>query len=341
MGGLDFTMDKQPLVSVIIPVRNASEMLSRCLGAIKKSSYPSYEIIVVDDASTDASSETATQNGAFVLRLERQSGPAEARNRGAERAKGDVLLFVDSDVMIRHDTIGRVVNDFSEHIEIGAVFGSYDDDPPEKNFASQYKNMVHHFVHQVSRPEAVTFWAGCGAVRKKAFLDVGGFDAGRYPRPSIEDIELGYRLRKSGFGILLDKEMQVKHLKKWTVKSVLRVDIFDRAIPWTKLILESQEMVTDLNLQVSQKISAGLVGLIVLFIPLSFLVPPVFWVVVTILITILVINKRLFLFFLRLRGVSFAIRAFGMQLLYYFYSGVTFSVCWVLNTMKSTRKKDS
>ncbi|MHA2230896.1 MAG: glycosyltransferase family 2 protein [Candidatus Hodarchaeales archaeon] len=323
-------MKQQPLVSVIIPVYNAAKYLSQCLVAIKRSSYPFYEIIVVDDGSTDGSAEVGCKNGAFVLQLQSQSGPAAARNYGAEKAKGDVLLFVDSDVLVQQETIARVARDFSECPDIGALFGSYDDDPLENNFISQYKNLLHHFVHQISDTEAVTFWAGCGAVRKEAFNSVGGFDEYKYSRPCIEDIELGYRLRKMGYRILLDKDLQVKHLKKWTFKSLLRADILHRAIPWTKLILESQEMVSDLNLQVSQKISTGLLGLIIAILPLSFFIPELIYLILCLLASILTINHKLFNFFLKRKGLQFTFLAFAMYLLYYFYSGASYASCWLL-----------
>jgi GT2 family glycosyltransferase len=84
------------------------------------------------------------------------------------------------------------------------VFDSYDDETGEKNFISQYKNLFHHFVHQQSNTEAVTFWAGCGAIRQEIFDKVGGFDTARYARPSIEDIELGYWMRRMGYRLMLD-----------------------------------------------------------------------------------------------------------------------------------------
>ena len=246
-------MDKQPFISIIIPVYNGSQYLNLCLDVLIASSYPSYEIIVVDDASTDDSAEISRQKGVTVLQLPEQSGPAAARNYGAQKARGDILFFVDADVVVQKDTITRVAADFQKNLEVAAVFGSYDDEPAEKDFCSQYKNLYHHFVHQQSSHEAVTFWAGCGAIRSDAFHEVGGFDPKTYPRPSIEDIELGYRLRSRGYRILLDKELQVKHLKRWWLGGLLRTDIFCRAVPWSKLILESQEMVKDLNLQVSDK----------------------------------------------------------------------------------------
>ena len=84
---------------------------------------------------------------------------------------------------------------------------------------------------------------------------------------------MGARMHRSGYRIVLDKQLQVKHLKEWRLISLIRTDILFRAIPWTKLILESQETVNDLNLHTSQRISAGLVGIAVMVSPLAFVEP--------------------------------------------------------------------
>ncbi len=169
----------------------------------------------MDDGSTDNSAEISRQKGATVFQMPRQSGPAAARNLGAEKARGEILFFVDADVIVRNDTIARVAADFQLNPDIGALFGSYDESPAGRNFLSQYKNLYHHFVHQQSSTTAVTFWAGCGAIRREVFISVGGYNHRRYSKPSIEDIELGYRMRAAGHSIFLDKEIQVKHLKQW------------------------------------------------------------------------------------------------------------------------------
>lgn len=327
-------MNKKPLVSLIIPVYNAAQDLKRCLEAVENSSYNPFEVIVVDDASTDTTAEVAGKNGATVLRLPIQSGPGAARNYGAEKARGEILLFVDSDVLIQPDTIGRVVKDFMEHTDVGALFGSYDDDPNAKNFFSQYMNLRHHFVHQMGSPDAVTFWAGCGAIRKDIFSQVGGFAKEKYSRPCIEDIEMGSRLKKLGYRILLDKHLQVKHLKRWTFKSVLRADIFNRAVPWANLILESEEMVSDLNLQISQKVSTILVGLAIMVIVFSFYLPVLLYLIPLLLGAVLVLNYKLFRFFLRLNGFLFTFKSFPIHLLYFLYSGVTFCICWSLHKLR-------
>ena len=321
-------MNTQPFVSVVIPVYNGSKYLGKCLDAISISTYKTYEIIVVDDGSTDNSAEIARKKGATVFQLSQQSGPAAARNYAAEKASGDILFFVDADVLVQKGTIARMVTDFNENPDITAVFGSYDDKPAEGNFLSQYKNLSHHFVHQQSDKEAVTFWAGCGAIRKEVFHKVGGYDQNRYPEPSIEDIELGYRIRKNGFRIMLDKMLQVKHLKQWRFGSLLRADILCRAIPWSKLMLESRESVNDLNLQRSHKISTALVGLSFGILPLSFFEPRLFYCILLSLSIILILNYKYYWFFFKRRGVKFSALVFPMHLFYYFYSGVSFLLCW-------------
>src|SRR5687767_3747469 len=156
---------ERPRISVIIPVFNDPQMLSRCLTAVASSDYRSLETIVVDDGSTESiqlASDTLDVRlihvGAGPL------GPAHARNVGAAAAKGDILLFVDADVLIRADTLGTFADTFVNHPGIAAVFGSYDDEPATPDFVSQFKNLFHHFVHQQANADAETFWSGCGAV---------------------------------------------------------------------------------------------------------------------------------------------------------------------------------
>lgn len=321
-------MNNQPFISVIIPVYNGEKFLPGCLDAVKSTTYQQYELIVVDDCSTDRSVEISREKGARVLKMARQSGPGAARNFGAQEARGEVLFFVDADVVVKSDTVERVAIDFMDQPEIAAVFGSYDDEPAETNFISQYKNLFHRFVHQQGRSEAETFWAGCGAVRRDVFLAVDGFDAERYPRPAIEDIELGYRMRAQGHRILLDKKLQGKHLKRWSLKSMLHADIFCRAVPWSMLIFESKGMVNDLNLQTTDRISAGLLGLSLLLLPVAFLKPQVLLLIAVLLAMIPILNHKFYRYFFQRKGLAFAILAFPLHLLYYFYSAATFVLCW-------------
>src|SRR3972149_5873233 len=260
-------MNRQPFISVIIPVYNGSKYLNQCLDALMTSSYRQIEIIVVDDASTDDSVDICRKKGIDVLQMPHQSGPAAARNYGAHKARGEILLFVDSDVLVRQETITRVAADFMNNPDIAAIFGSYDDSPDASDFFSQFRNLFHHFIHQNSHQEAKTFWTGCGAIYRKIFFQLQGFDKGWF---SIEDIELGHRIRKNGYRIMLDKELQVKYLKQWGLRSWLKTDIFYRAVPWSQLILESGYLPREMNSATPHRISAVLGGLLILTIPLFF-----------------------------------------------------------------------
>lgn len=322
-------MVRPPLVTILIPVYNGEKYLGRCLDAVRSSTYSRFEIIVIDDQSTDGSCEIAVSRGARVLSMDHRGGPAAARNYGSTVARGDILFFVDADVVIRPQNIDRVVQDFHDHPEISAVFGSYDEEPAERNFLSQYKNLYHYFIHQRSKPEAETFWAGCGAIRREAFSKAGGFDEEKYTIPSIEDIELGYRLRELGFRIMLDKRLNCKHLKRWEFRSLLHADIFCRAVPWSKLMLERQGMLNDLNLQIKERCCTALVGLSILVLPLLLLNLKLAVIPVLMLALIPLLNHSLYSFFYRCRGLTFTAGVFVMQLLYYCYCGMTLSICWL------------
>src|SRR5690606_21522571 len=129
-------------------------------------------------------------------------GPARARNAGAMMARASVVLFVDADVEVAPDTLTRVIATFEQNPDLSAVYGSYDDDPAAGTLVSDYRNLLHHFVHQRAQEESTSFWAGLGAVRVEALRQCGGFDE-RYNHASIEDIELGARLAAMGRRIRL------------------------------------------------------------------------------------------------------------------------------------------
>jgi glycosyltransferase involved in cell wall biosynthesis len=247
----------KPSLSVIIPAYNAAHYLTSCLERLSRNTVP-YECIVVDDGSTDETPEVARRFGAKLLRSEQRSGPAHARNLGAQHAAADLLFFIDADVCVNPSTLQRILDNFRDDPGIDAVIGSYDDSPESKDFLSQYRNLMHCYTHQHGKREASTFWSGCGAIRKSAFLEHSGF-AESYGRPAIEDIELGYRLKHNGKRIVLDPELQVKHLKIWSFLGLVKTDIFDRGIPWTELILRDKNLPNDLNLQLSQRVSVALV----------------------------------------------------------------------------------
>lgn len=225
------------MLTVVIPATNAPPTLGRCLAALGRSSEPH----VVE-----------------VVRDPRAGGPAAARNAGVARTRGDIVVFVDADVEVHPDALTRLREALDRDAGVDAVFGSYDDRPAAGALVSRFRNLLHHHVHTTSPGPATTFWAGLGAVRREAFEAVGGFDARRYPRPSIEDIELGMRLHAAGRRITLDPRARGTHLKRWTLRSMLRTDLGARGAPWVALRLErGGDGAGALNLSWRHRLAAG------------------------------------------------------------------------------------
>ncbi len=342
-----------PRLSVVVPVRNGRMSLGRCLDGLAHSDYAEFEVIVVDDCSADDSATIAARYGARCVRTPQTLGPAGARNLGASETTGDIIVFVDADVVVPPGALSRVANDFEHDAELTAVFGSYDDQPAWKTFISQYKNLMHHYVHQTASESATTFWAGCGAIRRSVFEEIGGFDAATYKAPSIEDIALGVELARQGRAIRLDKQLQVKHLKRWTVRNLLRADILYRAVPWTKLILNAREMPRDLNLNYASRVSSVLVSwltLSLLLLPFSVasvlpLAPAICLAAAALCaVALLALNFDVYRFFWRKRGLWFVIRVVPVHWAYYLYSGLTFAFCMathVFSAQPSPARKPS
>jgi GT2 family glycosyltransferase len=314
-----------PAVRIVIPVHNGGQAFARCLAALSELEPPPCEIIVVADADKDGSAEKAEASGARVIRTRARGGPARARNLGARAADAEIVFFLDADVLVPRDAIAQVADVFSQEPNLAAVFGSYDDAPSETNFLSQYKNLLHHYGHQTAAEEASTFWAGCGAIRRTVFLSLGGFDE-RYDRPCIEDIELGYRLKRAGYAIRLCKTLQGKHLKHWSALSLIRTDFSQRALPWTELILQEGKIVNDLNLNYSSRASVVLVYGLLGSVAGAVLRRAFLLVSALLTLSLLVVNAPVYRFFLRKRGLRFTVQAVPWHWLYYFYSGLAFAI---------------
>ncbi len=330
-------------LSVVLPVFNGGDSLRRCLEALcaANSGSEAMEIIVVDDGSSDGSADIARTLGARVVPSGGHAlGPAAARNVGAREAKGDLLLFVDADVLVAADALGRVLDSFEDE-DLGAVFGSYDDTPLEENDASLYMNLRHHHGHRVPSENAATFWTGLGAVRRKAFLSIGGFDLDNFPYPSVEDIDLGQRLRASGVRIRRDPNLLGTHLKRWSWRTVIHTDIFRRARPWAEMMIAHPGRFTDLNVARSEQWKALLAGSWLLLIALSAwgLLP--LWMIAAGFALVLLVNHSLTLVFLRAKGPRFALVGMLFHQLYFLYAAATYTGCRVHRLMSGPSRTGS
>ena len=305
-------------LAVIIPARNAAATLPQSLSALLAQVSYDDEVIVVDDFSTDDTGDVAARFNVKVVRLSRHLGISAARNRGVELTNAPVLFFYDADVVLAPGALARAKAAMMRP-EVGALIGSYDDDPAAPTTVSRFKNLAHHHFHQRSRTEVTTFWGGCGLVRRDLFVAAGGFDN---EQRTIEDVELGYRLTARGVRIVLDPDLQVKHLKKWTLRSLVTTDVFLRAIPWTLLWLEGRELPRGLNFAADQRVAAIVAAALALAIPVAIFRPTAWlWLFVALLLgAAFALNRDLYRLFLRQGGPWFAVKGFLLQQFYYLYS---------------------
>ena len=189
--------------------------------------------------------------------------PGVARNIGVAGSSADVVVFVDADVELHDDAIPRLRTAFEQDATLAATFGSYDDSPGEDGVVSGFRNLLHHHVHQEAGGPATTFWTGLGAVRREAFDAVSGFDPEiRY----LEDVDFGMRLSATGARIVLDPNIQGKHLKRWGLVDMVRTDLVGRGVPWVVLLLRHRHSTSALNLGWRHRLSAfaALIGAVAL-----------------------------------------------------------------------------
>jgi glycosyltransferase involved in cell wall biosynthesis len=230
---MDFATEYNPLVSVIIPVKNGSATLQHCLYAIKRSYYKHIEVFVVDDHSHDTTVEIARQFGVNVIEVGEGGGANNARNLGAKHAQGEILIFVDSDVVVRRETILGIVESLGEE-NIDAVVGIYTAQHRHENLISQYKNLWVRYSYIKSLPEIDWLFGAISGIKRKAFQQLGGFNVELLAVHGHDDIELGKRFAKAKLNILLNMDIEVEHLKKYTIRSFIKNE-YHRSVGFAEL----------------------------------------------------------------------------------------------------------
>jgi len=308
---------EQAEATVIIPVYDDSANLKCCLTSLAASTSNCFDVLVVDDGSTVPIKPIVDRFGYRYLRIDGPRGPARARNRGVQQAETEFIVFIDADVCVHPDTIDRLMQALSQDNSLAAVIGTYDDTPAHSGFISQYRNLFHHYTHCQSAGQVTTFWTGCGAMRRDIFIKHGGFDEQRYPKPMIEDIELGTWIAAEGDRIVLDPTIQCKHLKSWSFINMVKTDVCQRGIVWVDLMLRSGKVIQNLNVSWSQRLSVGLIFAAFVFAVLALWWP---WTLVGVAIagiTVTLVNLKLYRYLASRRSLWFAIKSLPLHWLYF------------------------
>ena len=219
---MEVATDRIPTISIVIPCKNSVRTLAQTLESLLDLVVPPHEVIIVDDGSIYPIPSDLSRLNYQLIRLEPGLGPAAARNRGAEAATGEILLFIDADVIVQPDIIIRLCDQFTATKELAAIQGIYSMETPAPGLFSQYQNYYYHYAFKRIPSHSVSVCATfCFSVKRELFVQTGGFDE-HIKQPTVEDEAYGYSLAGAGHRIDIDPTIQVTHLAKYRIDSFIR-----------------------------------------------------------------------------------------------------------------------
>ena len=336
-----------PLVTVIVPVHNGAEVLPRSLAAILASDLAreDWELIVVDDASTDESALVAGRYADAVVKLVgRPRGPAYARNRGLELARGAIIVSVDADVCVHDDALSRLAARLTGDQTLGAVVGTYDPGERRRGLISSFRNLRQCFLQRRAAGDVDHFWPPCGAIRRSVIDAVGHFDEWHYWRPQAEGAEIGQRIRRNGFRIVLDPSIQARHLKEWTLASSIATDLVNHGVPWMRLLIQGGSVVRTRapSLSLREKMNVVLTCAAALAIAVHLVLPSPILPRMLLVdgIGLIVGIAPFFGFLAQQRDAFFALRCMPLQLLQYLTAGTSVLLAWFLHQTVGEPRRD-
>lgn len=317
-------------ISVIMPTVFWTGTFERCalrVLSLLGSSAASAEVVFVFDGTAPRPPKWLDRPGVTIVTTGTRSGLARARNLAAQTARGEILFFVDSDVELSSDAITRVHDAFAADPDLVGLLGTYDDQPMDDGVVSTFRNLLHHHKHVSHSGRANTFWSGCGAMRTPAFLECGGFDQS-HVHPSINDLDLGMRVAAIGGKIMISPAVRCKHLRRWTLASMVITDVVHRATPWTQLSRNRLAFPPTLSLDWRGR-SSGVCA-VILAVCLAVLIvcdlkeSATAWVALACGFALIVMNIDFYRLCLRNRGIKFAASSIVLHWFYLVYSSLTF-----------------
>jgi glycosyltransferase involved in cell wall biosynthesis len=294
------------MISIVIPTYNAARFIPGLLDSIFSQHAENFEVIIVDDCSTDNTVEIAEKYPVRVIALESNAGPAKARNIGVKKANGYIIFFLDADVIVLDGTIQAVREYFNENPESRCVIGICSTEPLNKGFVPRYMAMFE-YIHLIGTKEnAVSVFAPrCGAIMKNFFEEIGGYNEG-YRGADVEDFELARRINRAD-SIILNRKMMVKH-QFADLRQALR-NYFKRTVMWVHLFFREKKVDNAGPTAPSNGIAAvcAFLSLALLFlIPVIPLAGNIFLLLILIF---LISNAKWWNFMRKEAGLSFAVPA--------------------------------
>lgn len=214
-------------VSVIIPVYNSEKTISACIDSLLVQNFPKkFEIIVVNDTSTDSTEKKIYSFGEKIVYLknEKNKGPAFSRNLGAKKSKGEILCFIDADCVAEKNWLKEMIEPFNDK-SVAAVQGAYR--TVQKSLVARFAQEEIEQRYEKLRSSKKIDWVGSysAAYRKDLFMREKGFDES-FPIASGEDPDLSFRIAKKGYKIIFNENAIVYHIHPDTLSKYLKTKFF-------------------------------------------------------------------------------------------------------------------
>ncbi len=220
------SQDAKPAeISVVMPAYNASRTIRECLEAITSQDFAQgYEVIVVNDGSTDNTAEIVRGFGNVKLISQENAGPASARNNGAKNAKGSIVVFIDSDCIAQPNFLKEISRPFSD-ADVSGVQGAYL--CRNKQLMERFGQLeIEQRYERMKKRRFIDFMGSyAAAYGKNVFLEFGGFDES-FPVASGEDTDLSFRISSAGHKFVFNPKANVYHFHPDSLRKYLRVKFF-------------------------------------------------------------------------------------------------------------------
>jgi glycosyltransferase involved in cell wall biosynthesis len=293
------------LISIIIPNRNGEATIGRCLQAAFASQYPHFEVIVVDDCSTDNSVEVIRRFPCKFIRLDRHSGASRARNVGAAHSGGDILFFTDADCLLSKNALAIAEKTLAAEGTDVILGGTYTRIPYDNDFFSSFQSVFINYSEskRTENPDYVATHAMI--IHAQVFKKTGGF--AEHFLPILEDVELSHRLRKGGYRLIINPQIQIQHIFDYSLSRSLRNAII-KSMYWSIYSMRNGDLLAD-----SGTASVGLkINVLACFLSAFLLVAALwtehvvfFWLIALAVTANFFANSGLLLAFYRSKGLGF------------------------------------
>ncbi|UCH53607.1 MAG: glycosyltransferase family 2 protein [Pseudomonadota bacterium] len=233
---------KATFVSIIIPNRNGAGTIGRCLEAALASRYDAFEVIVVDDCSTDESVAVVQRYPCRLVRLAYHGGAARARNVGAAHAGGEILFFTDADCLMQPDALALACRALAAAGPRAVVGGTYTWLAHDRSFFSDFQSIFVREAETKRAPAADYLATHALAIYAETFRRSGGLPEG--PLPILEDVAFSHQLKRADYHLVLDPTVAVRHIFNFTLRRSL-ANAFTKARYWTMYSLANRDWLAD------------------------------------------------------------------------------------------------